>query len=385
LVEALLVASLVSPFVTSALNGDVISAGARTLPGVGRYDALSAVVAELLLLLPFFLGRQFLRSSADNREVLRTLIIAGLLYSPLVLFEIRMSPQLHYWVYGYYPSQFLQQMREGGFRATVFMGHGLAVSFFLMSTVIAAATFWRGGIKIKNFSPLGVTAYLFGVLFLNKSLASTIYAIVLAPLARFASSRLQVRLAIALVLLALLYPAARIVDVFPTKTLIETAAWIDPERAASLQFRFDNEDRLLHRASERLLFGWGRFGRSRVYGEYGDTTVTDGRWIITLGQFGLIGFILEFGLLALSVISAAIALKFARTETEGLLLAGLALIVAVSVVNLLPNSGLTPWTWLLAGALVGRAEALRAATVPGELSSAKSRDSGLSRKNEAKV
>ena len=59
---------------------------------------------------------------------------------------------------------------------------------------------------------------------------------------------------------------------------------------------------MLERASERILFGWGRFGRSRVYNEYGsDISVTDGRWIITLGQFGVVGFMGEFGLLALAL------------------------------------------------------------------------------------
>jgi hypothetical protein len=41
-------------------------------------------------------------------------------------------------------------------------------------------------------------------------------------------------------------------------------------------------------------------------------------------------------------------------------LAALAIIVSVNIIDLLPNSGLIPWTWLLAGALLGRVEALRA-------------------------
>ena len=74
---------------------------------------------------------------------------------------------------------------------------------------------------------------------------------------------------------------------------------VSDDRARSLEFRFINEDRLLGRASERPLAGWGRFGRNRVYDEEGgyDVSVTDGRWIIVLGQFGILGFIAEFGLL----------------------------------------------------------------------------------------
>ena len=46
-------------------------------PALAAYDGLSAVVGQLLFLLPFFLGRQFLRNSADIEEILRTLVIAG--------------------------------------------------------------------------------------------------------------------------------------------------------------------------------------------------------------------------------------------------------------------------------------------------------------------
>ena len=41
-------------------------------------------------------------------------------------------------------------------------------------------------------------------------------------------------------------------------------------------------------------------------------------------------------------------------------LSALSLIVAVNVVDLLPNSGLSPWTWLLAGSLLGRSEMILA-------------------------
>ena len=129
------------------------------------------------------------------------------------------------------------------------------------------------------------------------------------------------------------------------------------------EFRFDNEQQLLERASQRLLFGWGRWGRSRIYDEYGkDISITDGRWAITIGQFGVFGFLAEFGLLALTVFRAASTLRFAETERDSVFLGALALIIAISMIDLLPNASLSPWTWLLAGALLGRAEALRKAS-----------------------
>ena len=104
LAEVFWLALLIGPLVTSALNNDPVVSGAVILPGVGAYDGLSAIVGQFLFMLPFFLGRQLLRNSADIEETLRTLVIAGLLYSLPMLFEIRMSPQLHRWLYGYHPT-----------------------------------------------------------------------------------------------------------------------------------------------------------------------------------------------------------------------------------------------------------------------------------------
>ena len=136
---------------------------------------------------------------------------------------------------------------------------------------------------------------------------------------------------------------------------MDTASEFSKERASSLEFRFDHEQKLLERASERFWFGWGRYGRSRIYDEYGgDRSVTDGYWIITLGQFGFIGFMAAFLLLTLPVFYAASALKFTNSLRESLSLAALALIVAIGVIDLLPNASLRPWTLLITGALYGQ-------------------------------
>jgi hypothetical protein len=361
LAEVLLLMSLIGPFITSELNGDLVYSGRLTLPSVGHYDALSAVVAEFLFLLPFFLGRQVLRNATDNAEIFHVLVIAGLIYSLPMLFELRMSPQLNYWVYGYYASDFGQQVRDGGFRPTVFLGHGLAVAFFTMMTAVAAATLWRVQGRILRLPGAGITAYLSAILILCKTLSALIYGAALVPLVRWAKPRLQIRIALVLVAIALSYPLLRSADLVPTTTMIDMARSISVDRADSLKTRIVQEQQLLDRASERLLFGWGRFGRSRVRDNNGkDISITDGRWVITLGQFGLFGFLAEFGLLSLPIFRAASALKFADSMGDGVLLAALTLMLAINIVDLLLNSELTPWTWLLAGSLLGRAEALHA-------------------------
>jgi hypothetical protein len=157
---------------------------------------------------------------------------------------------------------------------------------------------------------------------------------------------------------------------------------LNSQREFSLRTRFVNEERLLAHAHERFLFGWGRYGRNRVYDTWSgrDMSLTDGRWIITLGTWGLFGFIAEFGLFALVVFRAASALKFVQNEREKIFLAALALIVAITLVEQLPNASLSPWSWLLAGSLLGRTEELR---VLAKMRT--SRDSQLRRRGESRV
>jgi hypothetical protein len=360
--EFLILAYLLGPIVTSQLNGDVIIAGDRVLPGVGLYDAVSSVELAFILLIPFFLGRQYFRKATDSGAMLLALASAGLVYSIPLLFEIRFSPQLHYWLYGYYSSDFIQAIRGDGFRPMVFMGHGLLAAHFAMMAAVAAAILWRLREPIRGLAGGIATGYLAGVLLLCKSFGATIYGAGLIPVVRWSTPRMQARLAVALVCIAMLYPALRSLDLFPTDALVDAASAVNQDRADSLKMRFDNEDALLRHALERPLFGWGRFGRHRLYDEDTgkDITVTDGRWVITLGQFGWFGFIAEFGLLGMGVFRAFSALAVANTTSDRVLLSGMSLIVAVSVLDLLPNSGLVPWVWLMSGALLGRAEAILA-------------------------
>src|SRR5262249_42632755 len=117
--EVLILMALMSPFITSELNTDPMRMGAAWRPGVGHYDALSSTIAQFIFFMPFLLGRHILTSAAHNKDVLRVLVIAGLAYSLPMLFEVRMSPQLHTWIYGYFPHSFGQQVRGGGFRPVV--------------------------------------------------------------------------------------------------------------------------------------------------------------------------------------------------------------------------------------------------------------------------
>jgi hypothetical protein len=360
LAEILAAAYVFGPVVTSVLNDDVIVIGGRILPGVGWYDGISALLSQTILFLPFFVGRRFLHKAEDIETVLRVLALAGLLYSLPMLFEVRFSPQLSKWIYGYFPSGFDGEIRYDGFRPVVFLNNGLTAAFFMSTSFLAAVVLWRVNSRFIKLPAGGLPAYLGAVLVLCKSSGSLVYAIVFGFLIRWTKPTTQVRIAVLLAGIAILYPVLRMADYFPTDELVSVSTTFNQERANSLKFRFEQEQQLLARASERFFFGWGRYGRNRVYEEESgrDTSITDGLWILTLGQFGFVGFLAQFGLLTLPVFRVGAAIKRVPSAHEKILLAALTGIVALTVIEQLPNASVTPWSWLLAGALLGRTETI---------------------------
>ena len=130
------------PFFTVAFNADPAIWGAKFLPGLRLYDAVSVVVGQFVFVMPFFVARVLIRTEEDFLSMLRIFVYCALVYSVLILIEVRMSPQLNNWIYGYFPStSFLQQIRFGGFRPIVFLGHGLKVSFFIAISILALITY----------------------------------------------------------------------------------------------------------------------------------------------------------------------------------------------------------------------------------------------------
>ena len=348
----------IGAFITTELNSDRVIIGETVLPGLTLHDAISAVIGMFIQITPFFIGKQFFKTHQDQLLIFRFIVVAGLIYSIPILYEIRMSPQLHTMFYGYFPHSFAQQARGGGFRSVVFMGHGLLVSFFVACVLTAAIALEKSGEKIRNFSPQIVSYYFLIVLVLCKSKAAILYGIFAFIMIKKMSYKMQFRAASLLALMTLLYPAMSIMKIFPHQAIVQTATdYLGENRASSLEFRFNNEHILLEHAKNRFLFGWGGWGRNRARDEEtgADISVTDGAWIITLGVSGLIGFVAKFGLLAMTIFRAKIAAKLIKNKQQTLLAAH-ALLISVVMIDQLPNASLAPWLWFLAGALLGRSE-----------------------------
>jgi hypothetical protein len=356
--KALILLFVLAPFATVLTNGDPLEFKQRTIQGMRIYDSLAAVANQAIVLLPFFLGRRYLGTPEGTRAVLVALVAAGLAYSVPMLIESRFSPQMNVWVYGFFQHDFFQTIRQGGFRPVVFLPHGLWVAFFTLMAFLASLVLLREAPADRRPKAALILVYMFYMMLVCKSAGPFVYLISISPLLVFAPTRVQVVVAASMATLVIAYPILRGAHLVPLDQILDFATSFSADRAYSLQFRIDNEELLLARAQERPWFGWGGYGRNfmrdPITGEM--TNIADGLWIIILGMNGWLGYLAEFGLTALPLLAlgrevmARSGVAIARTT------AALGLILAANMVDLLPNATHIPFTWLMAGALMGEAE-----------------------------
>ncbi|EBA15964.1 hypothetical protein RSK20926_05112 [Roseobacter sp. SK209-2-6] len=331
------------------------------LPGLRWIDLGSVAINQVIILMPFLLARRYLSSPDGQKELLLAIAIAGLAYTIPSLIEIRLSPQTNTIIYGFFQHDFSQMMRQGGFRPIVFLPHALWLALFMFSAMIAAAALARAANQKTRARFAIACAYLFVVLFLCKSLASFTYALAFLPLVALGSYRLQIKVAVLLATIAITYPMLRNLGLFPTEAILAQAEAISADRAQSLGYRFHNEALMLERAAEKPWFGWGGWGRNLVRdGETGSIiSIPDGHWILVFGTLGWLGYISEMGLLSLSLILLGIELHRHKAKEVSPYATAIAIILAATLVDMMLNDTLVPFTWLCAGSVLGYAERLR--------------------------
>ncbi len=330
------------------------------LPGQSVRDIGSVLIGQVLTIVPFLIARQFLSSEVGLHELLFALVVGAIAYSAPSFLEIMVSPQVNIWVYGFFQHSFEQTMRAGGFRPIVFLPHGLWLALFVCTSAMAAAALARVTPRLSRWKAIGVVLYLVLFLFACKSAASIAYGLMLVPAVYFFPRRWLILMSTVFALIAVTYPMLRNFGVIPTTAIVAKVAEANPSRAQSLGYRFDNEEQLLERAAEKPIFGWSGWGRSLVREpETGEIlTIPDGRWIIVFGSFGWLGYIAEFGLLALPLLMLGLHILRNPDVELSPYIGGVALILGVTLMDMLLNATLTPFTWLTAGAVLGHVEYL---------------------------
>ncbi len=350
----LVVMVLVSPVLSALNNTAPIIDGKTFLPGLRIFDAWGMISLSLVSMIPFWLGLRYLNTRDGHRIVLEALVLGGLAYSLPILFEVRFSPQLHTWVYGFFPHSFVQHIRDGGFRPVVFLSHGLLIGIYLCVSVIAAMSLYRE--SRRNGTPamiwLLASIWLLLVLTYSKNLGAMMIAVVLSAAVFLLGRRALLIIGLFVATVVMTYPILRGAGWIPVDAAVTFVESISEERANSLRFRLTNEDALLARANEKPLTGWGTWGRNLIHDpETGEMISTvDGIWVLLIGVFGWIGYIGRFGLLTVPILLFALRRKLAG---DSFLPFGLIIALSATLIDLLPNSGLVSYVWLMAGSVAG--------------------------------
>ena len=342
-IDLIAVALCLLPFATALANG------------LSAYEGASAALQTWCAWgAPYLLGRVYLGSPRGIREFARWMVGASVVYAPLCLWEIRMSPQLHRQLYGFHTFEsFAFAVRYGGYRPTVFMQFGLMVGTFMSTGALIAYWIWRSraGAKLAGMPAGWCVALLVVTTVLVKSTGAVILLAV--GIGVLEATRLLRRPLLILVLIAVppAFVVAR-VSGWDGQLLVEGAGLIDAERAQSVAYRISNEQLLVDKAAQRPWLGWGRWGRSRVYDEEGtDISVTDSLWVIALGVTGILGLASLALLLLLPVVLLLRRFPARRWDHPALApVAGLAMGAVLWVMDCLFNSMTSPLFPAICGA-----------------------------------
>lgn len=330
---------------------------------LGWYDALSAGMYQTIVWgLPYLMGRAYFHSPQGLRQLALGLLAGGLVYAPLCLWEIRMSPQLHATLYGFHQHDWTQTLRLGGYRPMVFMQHGLMVGLWMGAASLIGLALWMAGGTRKLWGmPVALLATVLLVTgVLCKSFGATILVLV-GALALVLMRGLRTSLPMALlVCLPATYVFVRTVGEWSGAEVTEFVAGIDPQRANSLSFRLEAEERLRLKAAEKPLLGWGGWGRSFVRLSddplKADTVITDSLWILMFGKYGAVGLVALLACFCVPVVALWRRCPPRRWASSGAVVPwALALVLTLYAIDCLVNAMENPVYLLIAGALSGGA------------------------------
>ncbi|MEG4403407.1 O-antigen ligase domain-containing protein [Microcoleus sp. MON2_D5] len=310
--------------------------------------------------LPYFLGRLYVGNLEGLRQLAIGIFAGGLAYIPFTLVEGVKGPILHQMVYGVNGFEDWGQARRlGGWRPVVFMQHGLMVGLWMMTAALIAVWLWQTGTLKKfmgrNIKTLAIILTI--AFFLCRSTGA--YSLFgMALLVLFSAKLFRTSLPLLLIIgyiVFYLYIAAS--GQFSSKDVIGFITQVfGEERAASLKFRFDNEEILGEKARQRFLFGWGDSGGNRVYDGYGkDISVTDSLWIIAFGVNGAVGLVSLFSSMLLPVIVFSVFKYPARTWSNPKVAPAATLGIALTmyVFDCVLNAMTNPIFALIAGGISG--------------------------------
>ena len=325
---------------------------------LGLYSGAAAILRSFITWgIPWLIGRLYFSNVDGLRALAFGVIAGGLVYVPLCLWEVRMSPQLHHKLYGFHQHAFGQSVRGDSYRPMVFLEHGLMLGMWMtMATLFAAIVLWTRAApaRLQKLWPW-LTLALAGTTVLCRSMGALILLIAGVVAFQEAKRMRRARLAWAMVLVPPLYVVLRLTGAFTGDALVEFIESINPERAESLAYRQSAEKVFIAHAMKSPWFGWGGYGRMFPPIEEGaDEFAIDGLWIIAFGSSGY------YGVTTLLLTLLAPVVVFLRNcparffaVVPHTFAAMFALVLLLNAIDCLPNAMIDPIFILGLGGLAG--------------------------------
>ena len=263
---------------------------------LGLYGGISDAIGNTLSWGVFYwAGRKYFRSESALRMLVHGIIIGGIVYIPITLFELWRGPVLHESLYGWLQHKLIQHIRYGGYRPIAFMQHGLMVSLWMAITALFGIWVWRTDqIERVGKIPISVAAVMLTVLtILCKSANGWIFLLMgLGALFLYQRNK-SVWIFRALLLAIPLYFILRITNLVSVTRISRLFSIVfDQQRIGSLMFRLWQENLFSARALENPLFGWGGYRRGYPVDPWtGEELfrVIDSMWVGLLSRYGLFG------------------------------------------------------------------------------------------------
>lgn len=324
---------------------------------------------------PYYAGRLHFNTAEKIRNLCLGIVIGGIVYAFLALWEIRMSPRLSINIYGFFPHEWRQHRRYGGWRPIVFMQHGLMVALWMAAATTAAFWLWKSRIvrQIRGV-PMGFVVALMAITTVLCKSANGWFTLVLGFGSYYLYRRSRSNRALLFLLLAIpLYAVLSIYGVIEGEHVAGVAARVfDDERVASLSIRLLQEDLFIESTMDRFLFGWGRTSYAWPTDDITGrllVTMIDSLWLILFslrGIFGLSTWITAM-LIGPWLVLRTVQKRGTKLEYANLPSAVLALIVVTFMIDSLVNGMVNPVYILSSGCLVsGYLAGAENATAPSQ-------------------
>ncbi len=333
-----------SPFVSAIVNSQ------------GAYDGLSAVVQQVFNWgIPYLIGRLYLTDAEGMRRLTLGIAVAGLVYVPFCLIEIRLSPIFAQYIYGIIK---WEGERMGTYRPRVFLTGGLELGMWMTCTSLAIVSLWSSGTVKRLWNmPFGLlTVVLVVTTFMIR--ATGAFALLVVGIGCIRLARLTKSSWPAWVLIGIgpFYFTTRLTGLWTGSEVVAiTEATTDADRTQSIRFRFEQEEIMMRSALKRPIWGWARAGGFNIRPDGRLEAISDGFWIITLGYSGLVGLLSLWAMLCLPL--ALVSFRYRPStwnDPEVASTVAMSVLLALFMVDNLSNAMLNPIYALIMGGVVAQ-------------------------------